>query len=234
MLSHIKRLAARFTYGVPRSELRFAEQMAGLDFFKACDGVLDIGANQGMFSTAVALANRQIAIHAFEPLPMLQEKLRHRTRTFGNVTVHKCALGSAPGTADLHFGSFHEASSLLPMDQRHEAYFPGSSPTETVKVEVKTLDQFFSEHPELHRVFMKLDVQGFELEVLSGAARSLDKIGAALVEISFEELYQGGATGEKLITTLFAHEFKLAGFFRPLYRPGSSLPVSGDCLFLRR
>jgi FkbM family methyltransferase len=167
MINEFKLLVTSRYYGVPRSELRFAEQMVSQDFFKKCDGVLDIGANQGMFSTAMALTTTNVPIHAFEPLPSLQAKLRARVGRFPAVTVHASALGAAQGSADLNFGAFDEASSLLPMDQKHEEFFPGSSPTGKVRVDVITVDQFLALRPALRSVFMKLDVQGHGCPVIS-------------------------------------------------------------------
>jgi hypothetical protein len=47
-------------------------------FFSQCDAVLDIGANRGMFSTALALAAKGIPFHAFEPLPTLHAELERQ------------------------------------------------------------------------------------------------------------------------------------------------------------
>jgi FkbM family methyltransferase len=234
MLNSLQDLLTSRLHGVPRSELRFARQLVDRSFFTQCDGVLDVGANRGMFCTAMTLAAKGIPIHAFEPLPTLHMELSCRISRFPKIELHKCGLGATLGVADLNHGAFHEASSLLPMDERHKSYFPGSQPTGKVSVAITTLDVFFQQHPELKRVFLKLDVQGYELEVMKGAVATFDRIYAVMVEISFEELYKGGATAEAIMLFFLNHGFRSCGFVRPLMTKNNVFPISGDFVFARR
>lgn len=233
MLKSLQDLLTSRAHGVPRSELRFARQLVGSNFFSPCDGVLDVGANRGMFCTAIALAAKDIPIHAFEPLPTLHAELSGRTSRFPGIELHKCGLGAISGVADLHHGAFHEASSLLPMDDRHKNYFPGSQPTGKVTVEITTLDIFLHQHSQLRRVFLKLDVQGYELEVMKGAVATLDRIHTVMVEVTFEELYKGGATAEAVMLYFLNQGFRSCGFVRPLMTGNSVFPISGDFVFSR-
>lgn len=234
MLNSLRDFVSSRAYGVPRSELRFARQLVSKSFFSRCDGVLDIGANRGMFCTALAVFGGQIPIHAFEPLPALHAELGRRTKPFPQIELHKCGLGAVAGTADLHYGAFHEASSFLHMQQRHQELFPGSSPSAKTTVPISTLDHFMSAHPELQQVLVKLDVQGYEIEVMKGCAASLPRIRAVLVELSFEDLYENGARAEDVISFFLQRDFGLCSFVRPLFRAADLFPVSGDCLFVKK
>lgn len=233
MFKSLQEFLTSRSHGIPRSELRFARQLVSRDYFSHCDAVLDVGANRGMFCTAVAMATRGIPIHAFEPLPTLHEELARRTSCFPQIELHKCGLGATAGEADLHHGTFHEASSLLPMHHRHQELFPGSSPTAKTTVPISTLDIFLSAHPKMHQIFLKLDVQGYEIEVMKGGKASLPKIMAVLVEVSFEDLYENGAKAESVLSYFIKEGFTLRSFVRPLFQARDVFPISGDCLFVK-
>lgn len=64
---------------------------------------------------------------------------------------------------------------------------------------------------------MKVDVQGFELELLRGAERSLLHFHQLLVECSFLEVYRGQAVADEVICHLFDYGFRLSGVFSPAY-----------------
>ena len=131
--------------------------------------VFDIGANVGN-KTAVfrELGARVVAV---EPQPGLSETLRHR---FPDVIVVPKAAGRTPGIAKLSFGVELNLSSLSPdwiTSVSNANRFPGHKWSNTVKVEVTTLDLLTREYgiPD----FVKIDVEGYESEVLSGVSRPL-------------------------------------------------------------
>jgi FkbM family methyltransferase len=129
--------------------------------------VLDIGAHHGFYTL---LASRKVGaggrVLAFEPSPRERRKLlRHlRLNRCTNVQVEAHALGSAPGESELFVVVGYETgfNSLRPPDT--------PEPTQRVRVTVSTLDACL-ERAKIERVdFVKLDVEGGEMEVLKGAA----------------------------------------------------------------
>lgn len=81
---------------------------------------------------------------------------------------------------------------------------------------------------------LKIDVQGFELELLKGATELLPHIQDVYVECSFIELYQGQALASEVIDLLRDHGFTLRGFYNPQYDNGGAaiqadLAFSQDC-----
>lgn len=134
--------------------------------------VLDIGAHHGFFtllaSRKVGAAGRVLAV---EPSPRERRKLlRHlRLNRCANVRVEACALGSVPGETELFVvvGSETGCNSLRPPNT--------AEPTERVRVPVLTVDACL-ERAKMPRVdFVKLDVEGGELEVLKGAVGLLER-----------------------------------------------------------
>jgi FkbM family methyltransferase len=113
------------------------------------------------------------------------------------------AVSDTPGTITLHLASFDQSSSVLPMGM-HRSVYPGIQPSGTVEVAATPLDDLLQEigvDPR-HVSMLVIDVQGAEQLVLRGASRVLDCTDCVQVEISFAELYQGGAQIEDVEQTL--------------------------------
>ncbi len=147
--------------------------------------VLDIGAHHGLYSL---LASRKVGaggrVLAFEPSPRERRKLlRHlRLNRCTNVQVEACALGSTPGESDLFVvDSFNTGcNSLRPPDT------PES--TQRLRVPVLTLDGCL-QRLKMERVdFVKLDVEGGEMEVLKGATGLLARRPRPLLLCEVQEI----------------------------------------------
>jgi FkbM family methyltransferase len=149
-----------------REELLFVER-----FLRPGMTVLDVGAHHGLYtllaSKCVGSSGR---VFSFEPSPRERRKLRiHLVLNFcRNVAVQALALAGQEGSADLFVvqGAQTGCNSLRPPD-----VFGGTSP---VRVRVSTLDGWLQTAGLNGVDFVKLDVEGAELEVLQGAARFLD------------------------------------------------------------
>jgi FkbM family methyltransferase len=141
------------------------------EFVKPGMTVLDIGAHRGfytlLFSKRVGPTGRVLS---FEPSLRERKKLlRHVRINFRkNVGVKDCALGAADGAGELYVVSGIETgcNSLRPPDTR--------APVSAVKVQVRKLDEVLSEEKIEKVDFIKLDVEGGELNVLKGAGKLLE------------------------------------------------------------
>jgi FkbM family methyltransferase len=143
--------------------------------------VVDVGAHIGMYSVAAALALRGRArVLAIEPNPDARAQLEQNLALNGceNVTVSASALADRPGEAMLHVPRTADPSfSSLGGGRFAEA--------EPIRVETTTLDAQV-ESLGLEPVFVKIDVEGGELPVLEGAARTLEARPTLLIEVGSE------------------------------------------------
>ncbi|MCL4508953.1 MAG: FkbM family methyltransferase [Chloroflexi bacterium] len=146
------------------------------------DVFIDIGANIGFYScTAAAL---QARVHAFEPNPSLSRFLEQSRVLNGwgeRLTVNTCAVASTAGRAEFFLSTNQEnsgLSSLLPLDHLSTA--------EKLVVPTTTLDAYCSAHGIDHVRLIKIDVEGGERDVLTGAARVLQDVrpDAVICELS--------------------------------------------------
>src|SRR5713101_3522579 len=144
-----------------------------LESFKG-DLFVDIGANQGLYS--VALAKKFRRVYAFEPnpsvIPLLSERLSENG--INNVRIFAMALGDKVGRTilylDQHTGFDASLNTIVPLfNYRPELIPPGGSPQtysgkNGVEVTLSTYDTTVTEPADL----VKIDVEGAEFLVLSG------------------------------------------------------------------
>ena len=151
---------------------------AEVDLFrKLCDrgrNALDIGSNEGVY--AMYLSRFASRLYCFEPLPWLAANLKRKFSGSNNVSVINCALGNKDETAVIHIPvtkemQYDSRSSLIGGFSGQMIDGNQVQEIKNVPVPVKRLDDFDFENIG----FMKIDVEGFELEVLKGAAETITR-----------------------------------------------------------
>ena len=152
------------------------------DFVGPGDLVFDVGAHLGDRTRAFASLGARVV--ALEPQPRLLPWLRRLVGRDPLVTVRAEAVGRAPGTAELAVSRRNPTVSTLAEEWRggigeRNPGFRGVRWEETVEVPVTTLDALIQEHG-LPR-FCKIDVEGFEEEVLAGLSRPVPGVSVEFV-----------------------------------------------------
>jgi FkbM family methyltransferase len=195
-LLHLARTAARrLGLDVTRYPAETPEfQVARLLSYHEVDTVLDVGANAGQYAAALRTCGYAGRIASFEPVGDLHGRLLRRSAGDPRWSAWRCALGDRPGVATINVAANAGASSsLLPMLDQHVRAAPDAVYVRTEQVEVNRLDALW---PRLAdpgaRVFLKLDVQGFERQVLAGAGERVADCVGLQVEASLVPLYEGG------------------------------------------
>ena len=197
------------------------------------DLILDVGANLGFFALAMRQKGYAGRIWSFEPVAYVFETLATKASADPLWQVSRLALGSEPGEAEINVLGSHTMSSLLEPTELAKAYNPGGE-TRRERVQVETLDRVLADDPASD-IFLKLDVQGFEKEVLAGAAETLERCCALQVELPIEPLYEGNWRFTEALD-----QIEQLGFVPAQFRTVNPLPddpasaVEFDCLFRRK
>ena len=192
--------------------------------------IFDVGANVGTWTLLAKALYPAAQIHAFEPLSMHTEKFRQLTKGLDGVHLHEIGLGSQPARTVMKVTDFSDASSLLPLTETGKKRWHLEQ-VEEVPIQVERLDDWVARHQLSAPDLIKLDVQGFELEVLRGAEKSLAQTKAVLLEASFQNFYQGQCRFDELVSWLAA-----AGLHVRAFGHGTALGrplVQSDVLFSR-
>lgn len=168
--------------------------------------IIDVGANKGQFQKAAKYHFPDVEIHSFEPIPELYEKLLKTTKK--TVKNYNLALGNEIGQLTFNKNKYNHSSSFYEISE-HNKNFP-SSETTKINVNIERLDNLSSKFNFEGVTLLKLDVQGFELEVLKGGVNTIKQhINYIIVEINFVKLYENQPSFTKLNTYLNELGFEL-------------------------
>ena len=195
--------------------------------------VVDIGANRGQFSLAARHHHPDAQIVAFEPLPTAAAVYRKVFVNDRRTMLHVAAVSPADGEATMQISRREDSSSLLPISQLQTALYPEVVAIGTAKVPTAPLDRFLSVDDIAAPALLKIDVQGFELEVLKASVGLLPRFARVYVEASFVTLYEGQALAYQVVDFLREQHFLLTGIYNPAYHPRSGDMLQADLLFTR-
>jgi FkbM family methyltransferase len=198
--------------------------------------VLDIGANSGQYGSGLRAAGFTGRIVSFEPLSSAFSLLERSAAADPLWECHHSALGDSDGTVSINVaGNDGESSSVLPMLKSHQDAYPPANYVGTEEVPIHRLDSLASEILRPNDVaYLKIDVQGFEKQVLAGAEATVrDRCVGMQLELSFLPLYEGGMLIREALDVAYGLGFAPTGF-RPVFidmRNGRML--QGDGIFFR-
>lgn len=193
--------------------------------------VLDAGANKGQFALAVRASQPGASIIAFEPLSE-PAAIFESVLPAGQAKLFRVALGATEEAATIHVSRRMDSSSLLPIGNAQVAAFPGTEAVGTESISVVPLDKLASSLELRRPVLLKIDVQGFELEVLKGGRETLARIDDIYVELSYRALYDGQPLAHDVIDWLRQYGFILSGIYNTAFAADGS-PVQSDIHFRR-
>ncbi len=174
------------------------------------DLVADIGANVGQYSLELIKSGYKNKIVSFEPLSDVYDKLVASSQGYDNWTVHeRCAIGNENGEIKINVSENFESSSIFNVLDKSIEAEPKTKfiKNETVKIQKLSDVLKFDKNSKLH---LKIDVQGFEEQVLMGAAAIFGNVSSIEVEISLLPLYEGALSPQILLTKLSDYGFSPA------------------------
>ena len=198
--------------------------------------VIDIGANEGQFAADLRAAGYRGHIVSIEPLASAHAALTRVAANDARWTIgERCAVGAAAGRATLHVAGNSVSSSLRDMTDAHLAAAAESKYVAAEEVSVVTLADLILRHAAGSgpSVFVKLDVQGHERDVLEGAGDQLDTIGGVQLELSLVELYAGQALMPAQVEFLESHGLALWSIDRGFMDGGTGRLLQCDGTFVR-
>ena len=170
--------------------------------------VFDIGSNKGQFILLIEkLFNSDIDVYSFEPINEVLKKQKKFFSNKKNILFFNFALGEKSSKKIFGITKRKDSSSFLKINNaiRNSDH----SVEEKREIEIKSLDEVMENRNLIKPILAKIDVQGYELEVLKGSRNILKKIKYIIIEVSENEIYTGQSLSNHIIKYLNEINFKV-------------------------
>jgi FkbM family methyltransferase len=159
--------------------------------------VVDVGANAGQWAQELRAEGFPGRIVSIEPLPEAFQTLQAKAAEDPRWEVVNVAVGRDEGTTTMNVASNSMSSSILPLAKRHREAAVDVDITGQIKVSQTRLDSL-----DLKPDYLKIDVQGAELEVLAGALNTLRFAEVVEAELSVVPLYENQPLFQDVVSHL--------------------------------
>ncbi len=209
-------------YDVPEVPLAL-ERLLRRNFVPA--HIFDVGAYSGEFAKMCRRIWPGARLTCFEVLPHRVEELNAWCAADGNAEVIQSLLGAEAKDA-VPFHEMETASSVL------EEHIPQAAALRSYPM--TTIDELVASIDLQPPTFLKLDVQGFEFEILNGAKATLPSIDVILAEMNLIDIHKGVHLFDDVVAFLHDHNFvayDICGLHR---RPLDSTLWQADLIFVPR
>jgi len=197
--------------------------------------LIDVGANIGQYARELRLHGWGNQIISFEPISEAYEILKSRAQRDKNWHIYeKCAIAERNGKVDLQISHNLVSSSILQISETHINAAPRSKVIRTETVPVRTLDSCLSDYISNADILaIKIDVQGLEFAVLSGANQILSQTKVLQVELSLAPLYRGQSDWREVIDHIVGAGFQLHAIFEGFVDNNTGATLQIDALFVK-
>jgi FkbM family methyltransferase len=196
--------------------------------------VIDVGANEGQFAITMRQLLPTAQIISFEPIPECAAGTRRRFMGDSLFRLVECAVGDNPGEGQFTVSAETGASSILQMSEIQAHHFPRSLDRRQIVVRMDTLDSLMTSQPFATPYLLKIDVQGFEYQVLTGGKGTVAAASVVVLEASYEPFYQTQKLFDDVYEFLRASGFQLRDSFNMMHDPETGRALQGDFIFERR
>ena len=197
--------------------------------------VFDVGANRGQYAQSLRQLGYRGRIVSFEPVPGAFRKLEKAAAADDDWQVRPFGLGSETATMPISVEWITMNSLLPPTDYAREA-FPRFDRTGTEDIEIRRLDAVMDEAMdgiENPRPYLKMDTQGFDLQVFAGAGKRIAEFVGMQSEVAVLQLYEGSPRMAEAVTAYEAAGFEVSGLYPVTWEPESGRLLEFDCVLVR-
>ena len=225
-------------FGYQLSKYPFSKRQIDSGYFKwlqnfGINTIIDVGANEGQFIQKISGILPEAHIYSFEPLKDPFRKLKKNIQEGKNITLFNFALGDEEKETIINRNDYSPSSSLLELTDLHTDAFPITKKIKEENISIKVLDKIADDLELIKKVMMKIDVQGFELNVLRGSENTLKNVDIILIETSFYELYKNQPLFKDIFGFLNDQGFNYFGSFEQLYDERDGKILQADSIFIR-
>ena len=241
MRHYIQRLLKKYGFLLKRrtlGELDEIDQFVGLLNTLDVDLILDVGANSGQFAQKLIEEGVKRQLLSVEPQASLQSALVHKAKRHTNWDIAPpVALGANEETGIINISNNSYSSSLLPMNKAHLDAAPDSRVINSQKVQIMTAKELIKKtyfDKQLNSIALKIDTQGYELNIITGCSDIMEHIVIIYTEMSLVQLYEGAPDFKELYLILAQFDFELVGLHPEFYDPEFPRQLQVNGIFVKK
>ena len=198
------------------------------------DCLLDVGANAGQYATELRDLGYTGRIRSFEPLQDAYAELARVAAGDPLWSHENIAVGAENTTTVINVAKNSYSSSLRDMLPRHDEAAPSARIVGSQEVAVERLDSRFDEHVgAASRIFLKVDTQGFEDQVLAGCGDRLKDVVGLQLEMSLVPLYDGQKLFTEMFETVTSQGFEIVDVSPEFADPHTAAMLQANGVFVR-
>ena len=226
----IKKLARSLGVDLKRYNVQTSEaaKMQRLLAYHNIDLVFDVGANIGQYAKLLRELGYSGRIVSFEPLSSAYSQLKAVSKKEPLWEIApQTAIGNQEGEIIINIAGNSYSSSALPMLDAHLESAPESAYSGSETVKLSRLDTLAKDYikSETKSIFLKIDVQGLEKQVIEGATAILPLVKGIKLELSLVPLYEGQVLFKEMIDIIEKLSYELYGI-----EPGFTAEKTGRML----
>ncbi|MCZ8191300.1 MAG: FkbM family methyltransferase [Microcystis sp. LE19-338.1B] len=226
----IKKLARSLGVDLKRYNVQTSEaaKMQRLLAYHNIDLVFDVGANIGQYAKLLRELGYSGRIVSFEPLSSAYSQLKAVSKKDPLWEIApQTAIGNQEGEIVINIAGNSYSSSALPMLDAHLESAPESAYSGSETVKLSRLDTLAKDYikSETKSIFLKIDVQGLEKQVIEGATAILPLVKGIKLELSLVPLYEGQVLFKEMIDIIEKLGYELYGI-----EPGFTAEKTGRVL----
>jgi FkbM family methyltransferase len=202
----------------------------------AVNCVLDVGANRGQYGSLLRRIGYTGWILSFEPVQSNLQVLEEVAKRHSPWRVFPFALGSVNGQLDINVAEMSELSSFLTRNEELQDRFPKNCADRKERVTIRRLDDVIEtclSGIQSPRIYLKMDTQGFDLEVVKGAESVLANVLALQTEISFKSIYHQMPGFMESLKEVQKRGFEVVDFLPVASDLDQLSAIEMDCIMVR-
>lgn len=212
------------------------EHLARLIAAKGIDAVIDVGANIGQYARVLRKIGFKGTIYSFEPVSHVFETLKASAAGDARWHCFPFALGDKDETKTINVYSSDVFSSFLTANDYSKGIWKSLNTVREEEVQVKRLDAVFPGLPRregLTNFMLKLDTQGFDVQVFRGARETLPHVAVLQSELGLVPIYDDATDPYAILKEYHAQGFFISGMY-PINRDPSLAIIEFDVTLVRR
>ncbi|WAU78691.1 FkbM family methyltransferase [Streptomyces sp. Qhu-G9] len=197
--------------------------------------VFDVGANTGQYGKGLRRFGYTGRIVSFEPVSDTFAKLQRSAEKDPDWHVYNFALGREEAVQSISI-DWKSMNSLLPPSEYGKERYKRFAKGRTEEIEIRRLDDVLQKALEGiadPRPYLKMDTQGFDMEVFAGAGERISEFVGMQSEVAALQLYEGSPGMGEAIAAYEAAGFGVTGMYPVTREPATGRVVEFDCVMMR-